>query len=259
MFPVRSKADASFGVSLIISTVIHMAVFLLLVWWGQLFPATITLQETYYVDVVNLPVASPRAGSPVQKGNEKEAPAPPAPESRMTMPAPPQPQPKTASKQSQPQKTTDQARTTTDSSSEFSDRIAKLERKAESMQEEAAIERLRRKAGASGSGRSGMPGATGTEAGSDYSAYIQSRLKDAFRETISYTSKAPEVIVRLQIGTDGRITRKKLERSSGDRAFELAALRAIDMASEKFPPPPSRKAFDGMFVFRPQGVSNSKP
>ena len=257
MFPVQSKADASFGVSLIISTVIHMAVFLLLVWWGQLFPARITIQETYYVDVVNLPVASPRAGSPVQKGNGTEAPAPPAPESRMTMPAPPQP--KSASKQSQPQKSADKSKTASETSSEFSDRLAKLERKAESMQQEAAIERLRRNVNASGSGRSGMPGGTGTEAGSDYSSYIQSRLKDAFRETISYTSKAPEVIIRLQIGSDGRIIRKKLERSSGDRAFELASLRAIDMASEKFPPPPSRKTFEGVFVFRPQGISNSKP
>lgn len=253
----QSKADALFGSSLLASTVIHLAVFLLLVWYGRLFPAQINLQETYYVDVVNLPVAAPRAGSPVQRGNAAEAPPPPAPTSRMTMPAPPKP--KSASKPAQPQKTVEKSKPAAESSSEFAERMAKLERKAESQQEEAVLERLRRKVTATGSGRSGMPGAGGSEAGSDYSAYIQSRLKDAFRETISYTSKSPEVVIQLQIGSDGRISRKKIERSSGDRAFELATLRAIDMASEKFTPPPNHKVFEAVFVFRPQGISNSKP
>jgi colicin import membrane protein len=62
--------DAGMGVSLLISAVTHLAVFLLLLWWGQLFPATTAVEETYYVDVVNLPVANPRAGSPTQKGND---------------------------------------------------------------------------------------------------------------------------------------------------------------------------------------------
>ncbi len=75
------------GVSFFISTVIHLAVFLLLLWWGQLFPPTIAVQETYYVDVVNLPVANPRAGSPTRKGNDAEAPPPPpAPEPPLSMP-----------------------------------------------------------------------------------------------------------------------------------------------------------------------------
>jgi len=72
-----SSADTGIGVCITVSTVIHLAVFLLLLWWGVLFPPNMAIQETYYVDVVNLPVASPRSGSPVQKGDESEAPAPP--------------------------------------------------------------------------------------------------------------------------------------------------------------------------------------
>ena len=248
----QSTVDASFGISLVASTVSHLAVFLLLIWWGQFFPGRMAIQDTYYVDVVNLPVASPRAGSPTQKGSGAEAPAPPAPDSRMAMPAPPQPQSKTA--QPAAPKSADKTPSSTESES-FAERMAKLERKAESQQEEAALERLRRKVAASGSGRAGMPAASGSDAGSDYTAYIQSRLKDAFRETISYTSKTPEVMVRLSIALDGRISRQKIERSSGDRAFELSVLRAIDVASGKFTPPPNRKVFEGVFVFKPQGIS----
>jgi len=100
-----------------------------------------------------------------------------------------------------------------------------------------------------------MPGATGKEAGSDYLAYIQSRLKDAFQKTINHTSKNPEMAVRIFIGSDGKLARTKAERSSGDRAFEISVFRAIDAASEKFPPPPGRKTFEGVFVFKREGIS----
>jgi colicin import membrane protein len=104
-----------------------------------------------------------------------------------------------------------------------------------------------------------MPAGSGKEAGSDYTAYIQSRLKDAFRETISYSSKNPEMVVRLFIDTNGKIARSRAERSTGDRAFEIAVLRAIDLASAKFTPPPNHKVFEGVFVFKPQGITQNKP
>jgi len=133
-------------------------------------------------------------------------------------------------------------------------KMAKLQERADSRQEEAVLERLRRKV--SGSGRSGMPVAAGTDAGSSYNDYIKSRLEDALKKTISYSTKNPVVRVRLVIATDGRITRQKIESSSGDRTFELAVLRAIDIASEKFTPPPNRKVFESGFIFKPQGISS---
>ncbi len=145
-------------------------------------------------------------------------------------------------------------------SGSFDKSFSRLKEKVAAGQHEAALERLRRKvaSGGSGSGRSGMPDGTGREAGSDYVAYIQSRLKDAFRDTISYTSSAPEVVVRISLDSSGRLARKKIERSSGDLTFERSVFAAIDRASEKFPPPPAGKGFEGVFKFRPQGISNSR-
>ena len=134
-----------------------------------------------------------------------------------------------------------------------------LERAAEARQEEAALSRLREKVKSQGSGRAGMPGGVGKEAGSDYLAYLQSRLRDAFQKTIQHSSQNPEMSVRLFIDSDGKLARKKAERSSGDRAFEISVFRAIDAASEKFTPPPGRKVFEGVFVFKREGISPNRP
>ena len=242
----QTPADTGLGVSFILSTVIHLTVFLLMIWWGRLAPENMHLQETYYVDVVNLPVAEPRAGSPTQKGNDSEQATPSlrTPENPMSLPTPPKPE-----ANGKNAKATDKVKQPAAEASSFAERMAKLERKAEAQAEAEALARLQKKV-KSGSGK---------EAGSDYTAYIQSRLKDAFRETISHSSKNPEVVVRLFIDTDGKIARSKTERSSGDRAFEISVLRAIDLASAKFTPPPNHKVFEGVFVFRPQGISQNKP
>jgi len=241
------------GVSFVISTVIHLAVFLLLLWWGQLFPSTRAAEETYYVDVVNLPVANPRAGSPTQKGDNAEAPpSPPAPESPLSMPSQPNTKGRTAT-------TGKSEKQDTSSDAAFAERMAKLESKAESQHQEATLEQLRKKLKLSGSGRAGMPAGSGSEAGSDYTAYVQSRLKDAFYQTINYSSKNPEVIVHLFIDTDGKVIRQKFEKSNGDATFELAVQRAIEKAGDKLVPPPNRKVFDGLFRFTPKSITHNKP
>lgn len=250
MIARQAKADTGLGVSFIFSTVIHLAVFLLVLWLGGMAPENMALQETYYVDVVNLPVASPQAGSPIDKGNDTEQQPPPMlPESPMTLPAPPKTEVKGKSVK---------GRESAAESSAFAERMAKLERQNEAQYEEARIAQLRNKVKAQGSGRAGMPDGSGKEAGSDYTAYIQSRLKDAFRETISYSSKNPVVVMRLFIDPDGKLSRRKPERSSGDRAFEISVLRAIELAGDKLTPPPNRKVFEGVFVFRPQGITQNK-
>jgi colicin import membrane protein len=251
----QANADTGLGVSFIVSTVIHLAVFLLVLWWSGMPLENMAKQETYYVDVVNLPVASPQAGSPTQKGNDVEqAPPPAVPEGPMTMPAPPKAKTKVEAK-GKPAKGKESAA----ESSAFEEKMAKLESLSEAKHEEARIAQLRNKVKTQGSGRSGMPDGSGKEAGSDYTAYIQSRLKDAFHETISYSSKNPVVMMRIFIDTDGKLARRKTERSSGDRAFEISVLRAIELASEKFTPPPNHMVFEGVFVFRPQGVTQNRP
>lgn len=244
----RVSRDTGMGVSFIVSAVIHLAVFLLLAFYGS-HRSPLKIEETYYVDVVNLPVAAPQAGSPSQKGSDaQQAPAPPHPPATpMALPTPPK---------------ADQAATpgkAGESAAEFAERMARLERAAEARQEEAVLARLREKVKSQGSGRAGMPGGTGKEAGSDYMAYVQSRLRDAFQMTIQHSTQHPEMSVRIFIDSDGKLARKKAERSSGDRAFEISVFRAIDAASEKFTPPPARKMFEGVFVFKREGISPNRP
>ena len=249
----QATIDTGLGVSCIASTVVHLAVFLLLVWWGKLFPINMNLQETYYVDVVNLPVSAPQAGSPQQKGSDMEAPppTPKQPDSPMTAP----PAPKSGAKKT-PDKTAKPAVKKIDpNESAFAERMSKLEGKSDAKQQEATLERLRSKVTMPGSGKAGMPGGSGKEAGSDYSAYIKSRLEDALKVTSFYTTKKPEVVVRLYIAADGRLAKMKIERSSGDAAFELAVRRAIELASDKFPPPPNHKEVDLGVIFNRKGVS----
>ena len=248
----KDTFDGAFGASLFTSTAIHLAVFLLLIWWGKVFPVTTHVQETYYVDVVNLPVASPRSGSPTQQGNGAEAPAPAVPEKTTALPTPKKPEPH-VKKQATPKSSVKEQAAESDS---VAKKIAKLRSKTEAQQQEATMERLRRKVASSGTGRSGMPGAGGNEAGSRYEDYLKSRLEDALAKTSNYSTSKPVVVVRLTIGANGQITRKKTENSSGDHAFEIAVQRAIDIVSESLAPPPGHTTFEGGFIFKPQGITN---
>jgi len=238
------------GVSFIVSAVIHLAVFLLLVWWGQLFSPQQALQETYYVDVVNLPTSNPQAGGSVQKPDEAEpAPVQPPP---MAAASPSGAAPKGGTKFVKPMAPQETAET----EAAFAERMAKLERNSENRHEEAVLEKLRSKVKSGGSAKAGAPGADGGEAGSRYGDFIKSRLEDALKVTSYSTTKKPEVAVRLTISADGRLLRMKMERSSGDAAFELAVRRAIDLASEKFTKPPNHAVYENGFLFKPKGISN---
>lgn len=247
-----SRIDTGMGVSYIVSAVIHLTVFLLLVWWGRLFPPLTVVQETYYVDVVNLPVSDPHSGSSAQKQSEAGVEPLPVPPAAMTMPPPSKLVPKAAVKQ---EKSKVQQKSI-ESESAFAERMAKLERHSEAKREEAVFDTLRSKVKAGAGSKPGMPGAAGSEAGSRYADFIKSRLEDALKVTSYYTTVKPEVAVRLTISADGRLLRMKIERSSGDAAFELAVRRAIDLASEKFTAPPNRAVFENGFVFKPRGISS---
>ncbi|MFZ2950494.1 MAG: TonB family protein [Desulfuromonadaceae bacterium] len=247
------RIDAGMGVSFIASAVIHLAVFLLLVWWGQLFSPRMAIQETYYVDVVDLPTSRPQSGSSAQKPGEAESAPSPAQASPLTLPSPAKDAQKGGTKYVQPVAPQETAET----ESAFAERMARLERSSEARREEAVLEKLRSKVKTGGSSKTGASGADGTEAGSRYGDFIKSRLEDALKVTSYSTTKNPEVAVRLTISAEGRLVRMKIERSSGDAAFELAVRRAIDLASEKFTAPPNRAVFENGFLFKPKGISSS--
>jgi colicin import membrane protein len=243
MYQLVARKDTGLGVTTALSVTFHVAAFAFLVWWQQLMPDLGPVQTTYYVDVVNLPVADPRAGSPTETANELK-------------PAPPAPTPPAMAVPAAPPKTTLGKKPTTTPATEsaaFQERMAKLEGKVDAQRQTAAFEELRKKVAARG--KVGMPKGTGTEAGSDYTAYLHSRLKDAFRDTISYQTQSPYVMVRITIDGDGRIIRTRIEKSTGDKAFELSVARAITLAEQAIVPPPSRTVYEGAFVFKPQGVT----
>ncbi|UFS71819.1 TonB C-terminal domain-containing protein [Geomonas sp. RF6] len=243
------------GGMLALSFLCH-ALVLVLVLKLQLLPHAATVETpSYYVDLVNLPVASPQAGTPGPPAAAPAGPsAPEEPASAPVMPAKlPVPQPK-----SKPLPATVPAKPAAkpkpeaahDDNHDFNERMAKLAQAAEERRYNETLAKLKK----GGGGKVGVPGGKGTEAGSDYSSYIQSRLRDAFRSTIASDTSAPRVAVRLTIGPDGRIVRLRIEQTSGDRVFEEAVERAVHLAEKSFRPPPSGGEFEQGFVFRPQGV-----
>lgn len=244
MQAVQRRSDNWLGATLLLSAMAHAAALVVVLWLQGLTPDPENLQTTYYVDVVNLPVASPAAGNPTPAAADDAA-------TEDTIATAPQAGPQTLP--SAPPSPAAGGKSPRSDDLNFQERMAKLADKAEERRQAAALESLRSKVA---SGKSGMPNARGTQAGSDYTAYLHSRLKDAFRETISYQSRAPFAVVRLTIDTNGRITRSRIERSSGDLLFERSVQHAIELAEQRIVPPPGRTNYEGTFVFKPQGVAH---
>jgi colicin import membrane protein len=250
------RKDPGPGGMFVCSILLHAVLFLLMTRLSLLSGLRPINEPVYYVDVVNLPVASPQAGSPSGSTAAAAAAAPPAPKPQeMKLPAKPAAPPRIKPPAAAPARDTktEQAET----AREFEERLARLERNTESRHQAAALDALRKRTANAGKGQAGMPGGTGKEAGSDYSSYIQSRLKDAFKATIAFQTKSPEVRIRLTIDRGGRVTRQHIEYSTGDRLFEAAVLQAVARAEKGFPPPPGGQEIENGFVFKPQGVGKN--
>lgn len=245
----RRKIEFGLEVAITCSLLAHLAFFAVFSFFDLFRTDHTNAAPVYYVDMVNLPVANPRAGSPLQRGSDNIPTPPETPKEMQSPVTPPQklPVPPTDKKAPEPR---------AESEKEFLERFARLEKKVEGQRTESAIDKLRAKV-AAGSGHAGMPGGTGTEAGSDYGSYIQSRLQDAFEKTITPGARNPLVVVRLTIDRHGKVIGYRIERSSGDKAFEDSVARAVRLAEENFPPPPGRKEFQQGFIFKPKGVDKN--
>lgn len=218
----------------------HLALFFLIAWL-QIFPGFHQDEAPVaYVDLVTLPVASPQSGTPAAEAAPKAAvaaPTPPPAPAAQTLPAA---KPKAKAPKAKSEKPAADSR-------QFNERLAKLARQTEDKRQSDVLESLKKKRG-----RVGMPGAQGTEAGSDYSSYLDSRLKDAFRrEVTESTVKSPLVTATITIGPDGQILDYHVEKGSGDPLFDDAAARAVTVAGRSLKPPPGRKQFRKMLHFRP--------
>lgn len=227
----------------------HLVVFLVIANWH--FYPEYHQEETpvTYVDMVTLPVASPQSGIPAPAAAESKAPAPPAPPppAAPAMALPTKPAVKTPAKPPVKAKTEEQQAT---EAKAYSEHLAKLEQQAEDRRQAAALKRLREK----GTGaQTGMPGAKGTQAGSDYSSYLQSRLKDALKEVMATQTRAPQVIATITVSADGRIE-CRVEKGSGDPLFDDAVQRAVALVGKTLVPPPNRSQYKHVFRFMPEGV-----
>jgi colicin import membrane protein len=243
-----------------VSFLCHLVVFLLIAKFQYLPAFHPQEQQVTYVDLMTLPVASPRSGTPAPAAESAtEAPAapaaqapppPPAAPKKPEMALPSKTKPKPATAKSQPEKRAPaKTEPKQDEAKEFTERMAKLERQAEEKRQAEVLDRLRKKGG-----RTGMPGGKGTEVGSDYASYVQSRLRDAFSEVMTSQTKSPQTIVTITIGADGKIAEYHLDKSSGDPVFDDAVARAVTLAGRSLKPPPGGGQFKRMFRFKPEGV-----
>ena len=237
-----------------LSLACHLVILLVIAKW-QFFPE-FRQDETpvTYVDMVTLPVESPQSGTPAPaaKAAEPEPPRPVAvapvpPSAAMSQPAKPAPVKPAKAKAPAPEKAGQPAPAA--DAVEFNERLARLERIAEDKRQAEVLERLRQ-----GGKQTGMPGAKGNEAGSDYPSYLQSRLKDALRQVMVSQTKSPELFATITVAPDGRITEYRVEKRSGDPLFEDAVKRAVTLAGKSLAPPPDGAHFKHGFRFRPEEV-----
>ncbi len=210
------------------------------------------LQEAapYYVDLVSLPTSdpAPAGGAP----SAATLPAPPPVESAVA----PKPVMTVPVKQlnTTPSKTTPAAdkNQSAQDAREFSEKMSRLERNADARHQADALTALQKKIAAK-KGTGSAP-TTGVNFGSDYGAYIQSRLKDALSTTIAFQSKQPEASVHIFIDRTGKLLKYVMVSPSADILFNKSVIRAIEKAKEDFPPVPSGKGFDKLYVFSPLEV-----
>jgi colicin import membrane protein len=248
----RLLKKSGFGRMVGLSLLLHASLFGIVYRFSQLITSHQTGPQTYYVDVVNLPVANPQAGTP--SVSPKSAPPEPSPaQQEMKLPPVSPKKPAVAEQtQTQTKKKEQPVVKEQETPEQFAKTLAGIRNKADGKHLEKVLTAM--KNSANKGGRAGMPDAKGIESGSDYASYIQSRLRDAFNNTIAYQSGKPEMVVRLRINRFGKIIGYRVERSSRDKQFEASVTRAIDMAGENFPPPPGGQDFEHGYIFRPEGV-----
>jgi colicin import membrane protein len=247
------KKDPQLGVTVVYSLLLHLTVFGIIYQFNNMLRPLHRVEQTYYVDLVNLPVAHPQSGSPsvAEKSSTASVTQKNSTPTRQEMRLPAKPLKKTSAPLKSPStKKVQPDVQPTETGEEFSKRLAKLEKGVEEKHARSALDAIRKKAEG---GKAGMPGAKGNEAGSDYASYVRSRLEDAFYTPTAYKGKRQEVRLLLKISRFGKID-YRIERSSHDVLFEAAVRRAIDTARENLRPPPGGDDFEQGFTFRPEGV-----
>lgn len=251
--------DPKPGRMILLSLALHLSVILVFS-YTEIFRPVLHEATPYYVDIVSLPALDPAPAT--AKSQPAPAPAAPAPAVQPASP-PAKPVMTLPAKTAAPVKTAPSAKPAATAAPsqdvqeqearEFAQRMNRLEYNAEARHQAEALAALqKRMAGKKGAG---PPTATGSDKGSDYGAYIQSRLKDALAVNLVYRSRAPEAAVHLYIDKKGKLVRYVMERPSADKLFNDSVIRTIEKAKANFPPTPTAVGFDKLYVFSPQEVT----
>jgi colicin import membrane protein len=242
--------DTGFGATVACSLLLHLALFFIIYQFNHWLQPLRHEAQTYYVDLVNLPVANPRSGTP-STAAKSAAPEPAQGQQEMKLPSKPQEKTVPPPTPAAPKKV-EKGKPDKETAEEFAKRLADVAKKAEGKVVQSAVDAIRTKTAATG--RAGIPGGLGDEVGSDYASYVRSRLKDAFDTTVAYQSKNPKVVIRLRINRFGKIVGYRTEDSTRDKLFEASVARAVNIAGEVIKPPPDGRDFEHGFIFRPEGV-----
>lgn len=249
------QRDLKPGWMLVTSLALHLVMFFIFT-NAAMLRAPLQEAPLCYVDLTYLPTTEPATGA---------APAPSSPVAPAPAPLPATPPPAAAKPvMAMPGKTTvvpspktpppaaPQSGSPDQEARDFAERLKRLERSAEAQHQAAALANLQKKAAGA---KAGSPPGSVAATGSDYGAYIQSRLRDALGSTIVYRSSQPEAAVHLYIDKRGKLLRYVMEKPSADKLFNDSVMRAIEKAKVNFPPTPGGNDFDKLFVFSPQEVS----
>lgn len=233
------------------SLIIHLLLFFICTNSVLLRPK---IQETtpYYVDLISLPTSDPSPAVPAAAPIPQTVTTAPQAVIQQSKPAMALPAKAPVSPTQPPTATSLNGKVQEQEARNFAERLNKIEHASEARHQAAAIESLKRKATASS--QTGSLSGTGLNTGSDYGAYIQSRLKDSLATTIVYRTRLPETGVHLYIDRKGKLLRAVMISPSKDKLFNDSVMRAIEKAKQSFPSPPNNTDFDKLYVFSPQEV-----
>lgn len=253
-----APADPRLGRMLLLSVGVHLVVVAALLLAGQ-DRFRRDLRPVYRVDLVSLPVPSPQAGRP--DAGPKPAASPPKAEPVKPAPvkiAKPEPvKPSAVVKKAEAVKKTTEAQPKPKSGkTQDEESLAKSLRE---MQDRAALERrlaeMRQKTagqGAAGAAPVGMPDGKGTEAGSSYDLWLQTRLKEqwSYSPYLGGGRTDLEALFLLRFDAKGTFIDYRIQRSSGNRQFDESIVRALlKLFKEQGLPSPPKRATEFEVAF----------
>lgn len=227
--------DDAFKKWVLISAVAHIAFALTVLLKSMVFPGeTIVIQSAIRVDMIGLPDKKPEA-VPVAPPAPTPAPAPkieesPKPEAK----APEKPKPKPP-KTVDISKSKDQQKQALEKLKQMSaiDKIKQLQKEAASAEAKPAAPQFAGNQVVTGNSFSGVAGL----AANDYFNQISSHINNFWALPEWLQDASLKAVIRAKIDESGRLLGAEVAESSGNPAFDNAALSTVEAASP-FPVPP---------------------